>query len=199
MKDFPKGQLLFKISDAAEMLGLESHVLRYWEKEFSDQIKPIKIGSRKKLYTRTDVETFGTIRDLMHGEGYSLSGAKKRLKELGPRQNKLFGEPEEDARPEALGARAAHGSGETGAPEDSGAREQKGQEPRPEGGALEKPEESVLKKLVGDIRLELLAIRDYLMTSKRYRSRKSASEGGSPGEAGATTDRDKPESEDDKP
>jgi DNA-binding transcriptional MerR regulator len=172
MKDLPKGPLLFKISEAAEMLGLESHVLRYWEKEFSAQVKPIKIGSRKKLYTRADVETFATIRDLMHVEGYSLSGAKKRLKEMGPRQNKLFQDPEEESGGGAPGARGAPGAPDATKPTDTVGEPG---EPLAQGS-----EESVYKKLVGDIRLELLAIRDFLTAPKRPRPRRSPSEGKDP-------------------
>ena len=146
MKDIPKGTLLFKAGEVAERLGLEGHILRYWEKEFSDFVKPIKIGSRKKLYTRADVETFATIRDLLHVEGYSVDGARKRLKSMGPRQNRLFGDPGEG---EPQGTPAGDGQGEDA--------------------------EASAKKLLEEIREGLKTLRDFLIAPKRpQRPRKNA-------------------------
>ncbi|MDR2405077.1 MAG: MerR family transcriptional regulator [Deltaproteobacteria bacterium] len=79
MKEIPEGQILFKLIDVADLLALETHVLRYWEREFGHFLKPVKLGQRKRLYYKEDLETFETIRRLLHDERFTLEGAKKQL------------------------------------------------------------------------------------------------------------------------
>ncbi|MDR2387188.1 MAG: MerR family transcriptional regulator [Deltaproteobacteria bacterium] len=74
-------QVLFKLKDLSKQLGVEQHVLRYWEKEF-DHIQPIKIGNRRNLYTAKQLEYFQEVKRLLKNEGYTLAGARKYLKEL---------------------------------------------------------------------------------------------------------------------
>jgi DNA-binding transcriptional MerR regulator len=71
----------FKIGEAAEIVGVKSHVLRYWESEFS-AIKPLKTRGAHRMYRRADVELLCLIRRLLHEEGYTISGAKKRVAEI---------------------------------------------------------------------------------------------------------------------
>ncbi|MBI3178134.1 MAG: MerR family transcriptional regulator [Deltaproteobacteria bacterium] len=71
-------RLYFKIGDAAELVGVESHVLRYWEKEVP-LIKPVKSRSNQRRYRRRDVEIFRGIERLLHEELYTLAGARRRL------------------------------------------------------------------------------------------------------------------------
>jgi DNA-binding transcriptional MerR regulator len=54
-------------------------VLRYWETEFS-QIKPFRGKSKQRLYRRQDVENLFRIKGLLHDQGYTISGARKSLK-----------------------------------------------------------------------------------------------------------------------
>ena len=70
----------FTIGRVSKEIGLEPHVLRYWEKEFSE-IRPRRISGRR-LYRAIDVAYIKLIRHLLYKEGFTISGAKKRLKEL---------------------------------------------------------------------------------------------------------------------
>ncbi|UQZ89042.1 MerR family transcriptional regulator [Deltaproteobacteria bacterium Smac51] len=84
-------QIFFKISELSELLGVESHVLRFWEKEFS-QIRPMKMGPRKRLYRRKDLETFQKIKRLLYEDRFTIAGAKKRLERPDIDQGELFEE-----------------------------------------------------------------------------------------------------------
>lgn len=72
----------FKIGEVASLLGVEPHVLRYWETQFS-QIKPHKARSGHRLYRRRDVETLIVIKDLMHVQRFTLAGARQALRTQG--------------------------------------------------------------------------------------------------------------------
>lgn len=71
-------RLYFKIGDVARLCGVESYVLRFWETRFP-QLKPKKSGNGQRLYRRRDVELALRIKQLVHGEGYTLSGARQAL------------------------------------------------------------------------------------------------------------------------
>lgn len=73
------GKNYFRIGEVAELLSVEPHVLRYWESEFS-HIRPTKSGGQR-VYNRKTVEALHQIRHLLYDEGFSISGARKRLKE----------------------------------------------------------------------------------------------------------------------
>jgi len=71
-------RLYFKIGDVARICKVETYVLRFWESQFP-QLKPNKSGTGQRLYRRRDVETALEIKRLVHGEGYTLSGARQAL------------------------------------------------------------------------------------------------------------------------
>jgi DNA-binding transcriptional MerR regulator len=71
----------FRIGEVADLLGVRPHVLRYWETEFRE-LKPGKSRHGQRLYRRRDVETLVTIRRLLHGERYTIQGARERLREI---------------------------------------------------------------------------------------------------------------------
>jgi DNA-binding transcriptional MerR regulator len=71
-------RLYFKIGDVAQLCGVEPYVLRFWESQFP-QLKPNKSGTGQRLYRRRDVELALEIKRLVHGEGYTLSGARAVL------------------------------------------------------------------------------------------------------------------------
>jgi DNA-binding transcriptional MerR regulator len=68
----------FRIGEVAELLGMETYVLRYWESAFP-QLKPVRAPSRQRLYRRGDVQTLLIIKDLLYNQGFTIAGAKKRL------------------------------------------------------------------------------------------------------------------------
>ncbi|HTA78638.1 MAG TPA: MerR family transcriptional regulator [Terracidiphilus sp.] len=71
-------RLYFKIGDVARICKVETYVLRFWESQFP-QLKPTKSGAGQRLYRRRDVEMALEIKRLVHGEGYTLSGARQAL------------------------------------------------------------------------------------------------------------------------
>ncbi|MFT3921490.1 MAG: MerR family transcriptional regulator [Myxococcales bacterium] len=71
----------FKIGEAADIVGVKTHVLRYWESEFPS-LRPMKTRGAHRMYRRADVELACLIRRLLHQEGYTIPGAKKRVREL---------------------------------------------------------------------------------------------------------------------
>jgi len=73
-------KLFFKIGEAAEIVGLEQHVLRYWEDEF-DALKPSKNRSGQRQYQKKDIDQILRIKRLLYTEKFTLAGAKKKLKE----------------------------------------------------------------------------------------------------------------------
>ncbi len=88
-------KLYFKIGEVAELVGVQAHVLRYWEKEVA-AIRPGKSASNQRRYRRRDVEIFREIRRLLYEERYTLAGAKRRI----------FGGPAEPAPSEPVQAEA---------------------------------------------------------------------------------------------
>lgn len=80
-----KGPEAFRtISEVAEDLDLPQHVLRFWETRFS-QIKPLKRGGGRRYYRPDDVSLLRGIRHLLYGEGYTIKGVQRILREQGPR------------------------------------------------------------------------------------------------------------------
>ena len=73
-------KIYFRIGEVAKIVGVKPYVLRYWETEFS-VLKPGKTPSRHRLYRRRDVETLLDIKHLLYEEGFTIAGAKKRLKD----------------------------------------------------------------------------------------------------------------------
>jgi DNA-binding transcriptional MerR regulator len=78
-------KLYFRIGEVAELVGVEPHVLRYWEREFRG-IRPTKSAKGQRVYSRRDLETLLRVRDLLYKEGFTIAGARKKLqrREGGP-------------------------------------------------------------------------------------------------------------------
>ena len=68
----------FKIGDVARICGVEPYVLRFWETQFP-HLKPNKSGTGQRLYRRREVELALEIKRLVHGEGYTIAGARQAL------------------------------------------------------------------------------------------------------------------------
>lgn len=78
MKTSIPDKLYFKIGEVAKMADVPTHVLRYWESEFSG-INPKRANSKQRLYRRQDVELILSIKTLLHDQGYTIAGARKLL------------------------------------------------------------------------------------------------------------------------
>jgi DNA-binding transcriptional MerR regulator len=72
------------ISEVAVELELPQHVLRFWESRFP-QVKPMKRGGGRRYYRPDDVELLRGIRHLLYGQGYTIRGVQRILREQGPR------------------------------------------------------------------------------------------------------------------
>ena len=79
MADLIPDKIYFKIGEVAEIVGVKSHVLRYWEAEFKS-LKPVKSRSNQRLYRREDIEQALLIKSLLYQQGFTLSGARQQLK-----------------------------------------------------------------------------------------------------------------------
>ena len=77
MPDVPN-KVYFTISEVAHLCDLKSHVLRYWEQEFT-RLAPAKRRGNRRYYQRKDVEMIRRIRQLLYTEGFTIEGAKKQL------------------------------------------------------------------------------------------------------------------------
>lgn len=94
-------KLYFKIGEVAQLVGVQTHVLRYWEKEVP-LIRPGKTASNQRRYRRKDVELFREIRRLLHEERYTLAGARRRLAAGGRPQEQAVS-PSHSAAPAVTG------------------------------------------------------------------------------------------------
>ena len=70
------------IGEVATWLNTEAYVLRFWESRFS-QIKPVKRKDGRRYYRPEDMKVIGGIKSLLHGEGLTIKGVQKILKERG--------------------------------------------------------------------------------------------------------------------
>ena len=86
------------ISEVAEDLDLPQHVLRFWETRFP-QIKPLKRGGGRRYYRPDDVDLLKGIRHLLYGEGYTIKGVQRILKQDGARFVHSIGRGEQVAVP----------------------------------------------------------------------------------------------------
>jgi DNA-binding transcriptional MerR regulator len=73
-------KIFFKIGEVCELVGVQAHVLRYWETEFS-MLAPQKNRSGQRTYRRRDVEIALRIKELLYDEKFTIAGAKKKLAE----------------------------------------------------------------------------------------------------------------------
>ncbi len=91
-------KLYYRIGEVADIVGVEPHVLRYWETEFRS-IRPQKSHSGQRVYSRRDVDKLIKVRDLLYSQGFTIAGARKKLQHLGQ-------EPTQVNEPALLAARS---------------------------------------------------------------------------------------------
>jgi len=78
----PPVKLFYRIGEVSQIVGVEPHVLRYWETEFRS-IRPQKSHKGQRIYSRRDVEKLLRVKDLLYTHGFTIAGARKRLREVG--------------------------------------------------------------------------------------------------------------------
>jgi len=72
-------KLYFKIGEVSKLLGLPTHVLRFWETEFK-RIKPKRTSAGQRLYRKRDVAFILRVKHLLYEKGFTISGARQHLR-----------------------------------------------------------------------------------------------------------------------
>jgi len=131
------------ISEVAEWLGVNAHVLRFWESKFS-QIKPVKRAGGRRYYRRSDMELLGGIKKLLHEDGLTIKGAQKVLREQGVKAVAALSKPVEDtfdepvAEPMPVEAGTPDAAIAAARPEPEEPAAEPVAEPQPEAASVEK-------------------------------------------------------------
>jgi DNA-binding transcriptional MerR regulator len=73
-------KLYYRIGEVAHIVGVEPHVLRYWETEFRS-IRPQKSRKGQRIYSRRDVDKLLKVKDLLYTHGFTIAGARKKLRD----------------------------------------------------------------------------------------------------------------------
>jgi DNA-binding transcriptional MerR regulator len=91
-----KGKKYYRIGEVSELVGVEPHVLRYWEGEFR-QIRTHRV-SKQRLYRIEDIDLIRRIKMLLYNEGFTIAGARRQIteeqktKDAGDRTSELLKE-----------------------------------------------------------------------------------------------------------
>lgn len=126
------------ISEVADELDLPQHVLRFWESRFNE-IKPMKRGGGRRYYRPDDIDLLRGIRHLLYGEGYTIRGVQRILREQGvdfvmsiwqEGAQAVDSEDEEDLAEETLDAEEEADDEESDEDADEVEEAQEGNEPR---------------------------------------------------------------------
>ncbi len=75
-------KLYYRIGEVSQIVGVQPHVLRYWESEFRT-IRPQKSSKGQRVYSRKDVEKLLRVKDLLKNQGFTIAGARKQLSRRG--------------------------------------------------------------------------------------------------------------------
>ena len=75
-----EGRKYFRMKDACSSVGVEAHVIRFWEKEFP-QLQFRKNASGHRMFSRENIQCLQDIKQLLHVEGLTIEGARKKLSE----------------------------------------------------------------------------------------------------------------------
>jgi DNA-binding transcriptional MerR regulator len=90
-------KLYYRIGEVSDIVGVQPHVLRYWETEFRS-IRPQKSSKGQRVYSRRDVEKLLRVKDLLKNQGFTIAGARKRLSEPSEAPQPEPAEPEPGAK-----------------------------------------------------------------------------------------------------
>jgi DNA-binding transcriptional MerR regulator len=90
-------KLYYRIGEVAGIVGVEPHVLRYWETEFRS-VRPQKSAKGQRVYSRRDVETLLKVKELLYAHRFTIAGARRKLREGGVEPPERQGASSEDAQ-----------------------------------------------------------------------------------------------------
>ncbi|RKZ30411.1 MerR family transcriptional regulator [bacterium] len=74
-------KLYYSITEVGEITGLKPHILRYWESEFPF-LRPKRNRAGNRAYRQKDIEMIQQIKRLLYDEGYTIEGAKQRIRQM---------------------------------------------------------------------------------------------------------------------
>jgi DNA-binding transcriptional MerR regulator len=80
MKSREDSKLYYSISEAAALTQVKAHVLRYWETQFK-MLRPRKNKAGNRMYRKRDLKLISMIKDLLYDQGFTISGARKKLQD----------------------------------------------------------------------------------------------------------------------
>ena len=83
-------KLYFRIGEVSRLTRTEAYVLRFWEKEFP-MLKPVKSSTGHRMYRRKDVELVLEIKQLLYRDGFTIDGARKKLRTDSKQDSLPFG------------------------------------------------------------------------------------------------------------
>jgi DNA-binding transcriptional MerR regulator len=157
----------FTIGEVSELCLVKPYVLRYWEQEFV-QLRPMKRRGNRRYYQHHEVLLVRRIRELLYEKGFTISGARNRLTELGPLpRGDVTDLPDDDLNDLDVSALVAQGQAVVPAG-GSVSRALQASSPAMAEGALRVPEldaaavASMSPAAVASLREALLSIRDLL-------------------------------------
>ena len=136
----------FTIGEVSDLCGVKPYVLRYWEQEFT-QLKPMKRRGNRRYYQHHEVLLIRRIRDLLYDQGFTISGARNQLGELGSAARAGLLGDDLDAEAGLLLAEALHDDVDLVVSDRRDA---------------EQPLQNPVELQTGQLRAELLSIRDLL-------------------------------------
>jgi DNA-binding transcriptional MerR regulator len=87
--NIPENKLFFTIKEASKLCGVEPHVLRYWEKEFKENLKPSRREGDRRFYQAHDLVMIKKIKDLLYLQGFTIIGAKQQLKKTRKKEDPI--------------------------------------------------------------------------------------------------------------
>jgi DNA-binding transcriptional MerR regulator len=96
------------ISTASFLVGVETHTIRYWEREFAEFLNPVRTAGGQRRYRREDIEVLQEIKRLLKEELYTIAGAKRVLSQkFGQRTSSEANEGNNGVHTEARGRKRA--------------------------------------------------------------------------------------------
>src|SRR5213594_4150740 len=98
MQFVPK-KLYYRIGEVCEIVGVQPHVLRYWESEFP-RLSPPKNKAGQRTYRPRDIELLLHIRKLLYEDGFTIAGARKKLASEPPASKETAAEETPGGKPE---------------------------------------------------------------------------------------------------
>jgi len=75
-----ENKVYYRIGEISRKTGIASHTIRYWEKEFSSFLKPVRNSRGQRLYTEKELANVIRLKDLLYRHGYRIAAVKKVLR-----------------------------------------------------------------------------------------------------------------------